>query len=169
MRLATAGLFEPRWSAEIHEEWMSNLLESRSDLTRAQLERTRDLMDRAVPDALVIGYETLIESLTLPDPDDRHVLAAAITGRATLLVTFNRKDFPTAALTPSGITRLSPDQFALRLYRSYPVEFFKAVERHHTALRKPAKTWEEYLDTLRNNRLERVVDALQAHNDLSRS
>lgn len=162
MWLATAPLFEPRWSTQIHEEWISNLLEARADLTRAQLERTRDLMNVAIPDALVTGYDTLMESLTLPDPDDRHVLAAAIVGKATMLVTFNRKDFPTAIFTPFGITRLSPDQFALRLYRAYPAEFLRTVERHRTALRNPPKTWEEYLNTLRNNQLSQIADILKA-------
>lgn len=100
MSLALTGLFRAKWTAAIHEEWIGNLLRNRDDLTRPQLERTRDLMDRAVPDALVAGYEELIDPLTLPDPDDRHVLAAAIRGRADVIVTSNLKDFPETALKP---------------------------------------------------------------------
>src|SRR5438105_5007018 len=66
----------------VHEEWMTALLRNRTDLSREKLERTRMLMDQHAEDALVTGYEDLIEGLHLPDPDDRHVLAAAIRGRA---------------------------------------------------------------------------------------
>ena len=51
-------------------------------------------MDRHFPDALVVGFEPLIDGLTLPDADDRHVLAAAIRGQADVIITQNLKDFP---------------------------------------------------------------------------
>jgi hypothetical protein len=78
LHLTLTDLFRARWSDRIHEEWMRNVLKQRRDLTRAQLERTRDLMNSAVPDSLVNSYETLVDELDLPDADDRHVLAAAI-------------------------------------------------------------------------------------------
>ena len=81
MHLAMTGLFRARWSDAVHEEWMTRLLENRPDLTREKLERTRMLMDKHAEDALVTGYEDLIEGLRLPDPDDRHVLAAAMEWR----------------------------------------------------------------------------------------
>ena len=81
MHLALTGLFRARWSDAVHEEWICALLRNRPDLSRAKLERTRALMDAHTIDALVTGYEDLIEGLLLPDPDDRHVLAAAIRGR----------------------------------------------------------------------------------------
>src|SRR5436309_15327350 len=96
--LALLGLYRPRWTEMIHDEWMRSLLKERPDLTRDRLERTRDLMDKAVPDCLVAGYEGLIAGITLPDPDDRHVLAAAIHGNAEIIVTYNLKDFPTDTL-----------------------------------------------------------------------
>ena len=61
--------------------------------TAEQVDRTSDLMDRAIPDGLVTGHEVLIEGLTLPDPGDRHVLAAAIRCHASVIVTFNERDF----------------------------------------------------------------------------
>ena len=82
MRLATTDLFRPRWSAAIHDEWTRAVLATRPEL-EGPLERTRKLMDAHVMDALVTGYEPLIGTLQLPDPDDRHVLAAAITGGRT--------------------------------------------------------------------------------------
>jgi hypothetical protein len=78
MHLALSGLFRARWTARIRDEWMAALLEKRSDQTREQLEWTRNQMDAAVPDCLVDGYQHLEAGLDLPDPADRHVLAAAI-------------------------------------------------------------------------------------------
>jgi hypothetical protein len=88
MHLALTGLFRATWSADIHEEWMSNLLRNRPDLTRAKLERTRSLMDRHALDALVIGYEHLIPDLTLPDPKDRLTETATTLGQSSGVVRF---------------------------------------------------------------------------------
>ena len=82
LNLACSGIFRARWSDEIHDEWIRNLLQNRPDLTAAQLRRTRELMNKAVPDCLVGGYLGIAKSLILPDPDDAHVLAAAICCRA---------------------------------------------------------------------------------------
>ena len=66
MHLALTGLFRARWSADVHEEWMTSLLRKRPDLTRDKLERTRLLMDRHAVNALVTGYKDLIPGLQLP-------------------------------------------------------------------------------------------------------
>jgi len=94
-----------RWTDDIHEEWMRSVLRERYDLTRVQLERTRDLMNQSVRDCLVTDYHDLIPGLTLPDADDRHVLAAAIRAGANVIVTYNLKDFPAARLS---LTVLKP-------------------------------------------------------------
>jgi predicted nucleic acid-binding protein len=98
LRLATARLFTPQWSHEIQDEWTRNVLANRDDLTAEQINRTRNLMDKAFPNARVMGYDSLIPTLT-NDAKDRHVLAAAITGGAAQIVTFNIKDFPEASKT----------------------------------------------------------------------
>jgi predicted nucleic acid-binding protein len=103
MRLALTDLFRARWTNAIHEEWMRSVLNDRPDLSRAQLERTRDLMNAHVRDCLVMDYEDLIEAVVLSDPDDRHVLTAAIRGRADVIVTFNLIDFPVDTLRRYGI------------------------------------------------------------------
>lgn len=103
MRLALTGAYRARWSAQIHDEWKRNLLVKRPDLTVDQVNRTSALMDRAIPDALVTDYESIVAQLDLPDADDRHVLAAAIKCNASAIVTFNLKDFPQAALDSWGI------------------------------------------------------------------
>jgi predicted nucleic acid-binding protein len=94
MRLALEDLYRARWTDRIHDEWIRSVLKDRQDLSRDQLERTRNLMNAHVRDCLVTGYEDLIEGLELPDPDDRHVLAAAIRTRASVIVTFNLGRLP---------------------------------------------------------------------------
>lgn len=94
IRLAIGGLYQARWSEQILDECFDNLLEDRPDLTQKQLARTRQLMTTALPDASVADCEDRVEEFDLPDPDDRHVLAAAVTAGASLLVTDNLDDFP---------------------------------------------------------------------------
>ncbi len=103
MFLALSRSFQACWSDEIHEEWMRSLLCNEPGLSRERLERTRRMMDEHVDDCLVEGYESLIDTLDLPDPNDRHVLAAAIHAGAKIIVTFNLGDFPKSALAPYGI------------------------------------------------------------------
>jgi predicted nucleic acid-binding protein len=100
IQLAVTDIFHAKWTADIHEEWIRSLLRDQPQRDRAVLERTRDLMDKAVDDCLVTGYRALIPSLDLPDPDDRHVLAAAIAGRCDVIVTQNLRDFPAPPSLP---------------------------------------------------------------------
>lgn len=108
---------EARWTDEIHDEWIRNLVANTPGLTRSRLEQTRDLMKQAVPSADVTGYQQHIPTITLPDPDDRHVVAAGIAGGASVIVTWNLKDFPATELSRHGLTAQSPDAFARDLLR----------------------------------------------------
>lgn len=146
--LALTELFNARWSDDIHDEWIRNLLAKRPDLTPAQLARTRQLMDQAVPDSVVTGYEPLINQLRLPDPDDRHILAAAIHCRADIIVTFNLHDFPAAALDPYTIEAQHPDQFVLQLLELNADAVYAAARQQRQSLQRPPKTPREFLDTL---------------------
>lgn len=130
MHLALTGVFRAKWPADVHEEWISNLLQKRPDLTREKLERTRQLMDLHAVDALVTGYEDLIPGLQLPDPDDRHVLAAAIRGHAGVIVTMNLRDFPPDVLIPFGIDAQHPDEFVLHLLGLAPGAVVAAAQTH---------------------------------------
>src|SRR6516225_2434590 len=103
IRLAQAGLVRARWSETIHEKWIRNVIKDNPRLSAERLARTRTLMNEAVRDCLVTGYEELIASLSLPDPDDRHVLAAAIHAGSDVIVTCNLVDFPAEALARFAI------------------------------------------------------------------
>jgi predicted nucleic acid-binding protein len=162
MFLAVPGIFRARWSDDVHEEWISNLLERRPDLTRSQLERTRQLMDKHAPDALVTGYRRLVPALNLPDPNDRHVLAAAVRGGASVIVTNNTKDFPAEALEEFEIEAQTPDEFIQHLIDLYPDEVLDAAKTHRASLLNPPKTREGYLITLERQGLPQLVHALRA-------
>ena len=132
MQLALTDLFRARWTDQIHNEWIRNLLANRPELAE-QLERTRTLMNSHVRDCLVTGYEPLIEGLALPDPDDRHVLAAAIRTRASVIVTFNLKDFPANVLEPLGVESQHPDEFITHLIDLNPAAVCAAAKRQRSA------------------------------------
>jgi hypothetical protein len=166
MRVALTDLFRARWTDQIHDEWIGSVLKGRPDLKREQLERTRDLMNANVRDCLVTGYEELIEGLELPDPGDRHVLAAAIRIRASVIVTFNLKDFPTSVLDPLGIEAQHPDEFMTHLLDLAPGAVCGAVKRQRAALKNPSRSVEELLTTLEQQQLPETVTRLREFADL---
>ena len=123
-------------------------------------------MDRAVPDCLITGYEELIDSLTLPDPDDRHVLAAAIVGHADVIVTWNVKDFPSESLEAFDILVETPDTFVSHVLDLGKGAALKQVANHRAALRNPPKSVDEYLDTLEAQGLVNCVLALRGFEEV---
>lgn len=160
MWLGLSGRFRARWSEQIHMEWTRNVLLNRPDLSIDQLQRTVALMDRAIPDASVTGYEAIIDGLLLPDRDDRHVLAAAIRCNASVIVTFNLRDFPAAALQPFGIEAQHPDEFIDNLCDLDCASVVAAARSHRTQLRHPPIDSDRYLDTLRKQGLVQTTKAL---------
>lgn len=157
IRLAVEGLVRARWTSRIHAEWTRNVLANHPDITREQLRRTRRLMERALPAAEVRGYEHRAGGLALPDPNDRHVLAAALEVGAEAIITFNLRDFPAKSLKPHGIEAVHPDQLAMTLLDERPDAVLGVMRRHRTSLRKPPKSPEEYLQILRRARLEETA------------
>lgn len=163
MWLGLSGRFRARWSRDIHEEWKRNLLLNRQDLTRAQLDRTSALMDRAIPDGLVEGYEGLIAGLDLPDRDDRHVLAAAIRCGANVIVTFNQHDFPYEALAPFGIESQHPDEFVDNLFDLDAAAVVAAAQRQRAQLLNPPIDTDRYLDILLRQGLVQTTKGLATY------
>jgi predicted nucleic acid-binding protein len=161
MRLALTDLYRARWSVQIHEEWINAVLRNRPVLSREQLERTRSLMNAHVRDALVNGHQSLIPALELPDPDDRHVLAAAIQCGADLIVTFNLDDFPEHALASYGIGACHPDLFLVDQLNLDAERVCLAMRQHRASLRNPPKTVDEYLATLEEQGLTRFSQAVR--------
>jgi predicted nucleic acid-binding protein len=104
-------IVQAKWTDEILDEMLEALRKNLPDISAEQASRLRERMNAAVRDCLVLGYEPLIEVLDLPDPDDRHVLAAAVKVNAQLIVTWNRKHFPQEKLARWGVRAKSPDDF----------------------------------------------------------
>jgi hypothetical protein len=160
IRLAVAGLVRAHWSPDIEEEWIRSVLRDRPDLTRAQLERTARLMEAAVPGALITDYEPIIEALQLPDPGDRHVLAAGIMMGVNVIVTFNVRDLPRDVVSRHGIEARRPDAFVLDLLLADPEGVAAVARAHRAALRNPPRSVDEYLATLSRTGLRRSAECL---------
>ena len=161
IRLAQAGLVRARWTETIHDEWVRNVLKDNPRLSAERLARTRALMNEAVRDCLVTGYEDLIASLSLPDPDDRHVLAAAIRAGADVIVTFNLADFPAKALAPFDVEAQHPDDFLVGLLDQAPDVVCATVKRQREGLRNPPKTAADLLTALEGQGLTQAVAVLR--------
>lgn len=159
--LGAFNIYAPRWTNEIHDEWIRNIVLNRPDASRARLEEARRLMDSHIPGALVEGYEARIETLQLPDKNDRHVLAAAIEAKAQILVTFNHKDFPHAELAKWNIQVQSPDEVTCSLFISKPQLVLEALANQRARLKKPPLSTEQFLGNLRLQRLPRFVAELE--------
>jgi predicted nucleic acid-binding protein len=166
IQLAGTGLFRARWTDRINDEWIENLLKNRSELSRERLNRTRDLMNRSVPDCIVRDYQNLEKCIELPDENDRHVVAAAIKCHANAIVTFNLKDFPQSALANYELEALHPDDFIncqIGLSSAIVCSSAKACRER---LVNPRKTVDEYLQRLEQQELSQTVSALRYFSDL---
>jgi hypothetical protein len=166
IEIAVTDLFKAKWSEDIHREWIDSLLRNEPHRDRAALERTRDLMNRAVRDCLVTGYEPLIQSIALPDADDRHVLAAAIVGRCDMIVTQNLKHFPEAALAPYGIEARHPDEFLCDQFDLAPSVVCEAVRKLRGRLKNPPFSVDDYLGVMRRQGLVGTAAELEAFAEL---
>lgn len=163
IQLATANLFRAQWTEQIHAEWIRSLLEKEPHRDPKKLERTKLLMNNSVMDSCVTGYEYLTRTIELPDPDDRHVVAAALHAKADAIVTFNLKDFPTNSLKPLNLEAIHPDDFI-----TYQLDLNEAaVIASATAccrrLQNPPKSGKAYLDTLLSQSLPKTVAALRPY------
>lgn len=157
LSLASAGLYQARWTRTIKDEWISNLLRHRPDLQPEALARTVALMNEAIADCLIENFEHLIDTITLPDPDDRHVIAAAIASEADAVITFNIKDF---AGIPE-IEVLHPDDFLVSQFSYNETIALKAIRDLRRRLRNPPKTSHQLLTTYERQGLPKFSRILQ--------
>jgi predicted nucleic acid-binding protein len=156
LSFAHAGLYRPLWTDRINEEWSLNLIEKLPE-REAQIKATVQVMNGAFPEALVGQYEDLIESLQLPDIDDRHVLAAAIRGDANIIVTENLKDFPSVVLERYGLDALTTDEFVLNVVETHPVDTVDALRRMRLRYTNPPHDPEQLLQAMLRCGLARTV------------
>ncbi|WP_205649933.1 PIN domain-containing protein [Afifella aestuarii] len=164
--VAQTKLFRARWTDAVHDEWIRNLISNRPDLKPEDLARTRAAMNAAVPDCLVEGYEPLIAGIELPDPDDRHVVAAAIMTRADVIVTFNEKDFPAAILEGFRLEAKHPDRFLMDVFGLAPSLFIDAVRADFAHYADPPLDYGDYLESLSRAGIPRLAEMLKAYDVL---
>lgn len=146
LRLAYAGVYQVRWSEQILEEMARNVKLRKPESLHASIDRRVGMMKAAFPEAMVAGYEALIPQMT-NDEKDRHVLAAAIVGRADVIVTSNVKDFPPSSCRPYGIDVQPPDKFLCYQWELRDPEYLREVlEGWASALTSPPLTLEQLLE-----------------------
>jgi predicted nucleic acid-binding protein len=136
LRLAEHGFYRPVWSARILDEVRETVISIRPG-GEAGINRRLDAMDSSFEDASVTGWEPVCAGLDLPDEDDRHVLAAAIAGRADCIVTANLKDFPASVLDAHGVEARHPDEFLLDQLALYPRRALDLLEEQASAMKRP--------------------------------
>ena len=142
------GVIAPRWTTNIHEEWIGNLVAAGlAPLDR--LRRTRDLMDRALPHADVQGCERHMDSLVLPDPDDRYVLVAALAAGAATILTMNLRE-------------VHPDGFLHDLHAGDPELVRASAEVAHANLSRSTPSFADYLNALERQGLPALALRLRA-------
>ncbi|PKQ15611.1 MAG: PIN domain-containing protein [Actinobacteria bacterium HGW-Actinobacteria-7] len=143
LRCAEARFFAPIWSERILSEMLSALSRNRPDIPQERLVRLQELMSAAFPEAWVE-----IDRLTaqLPDPDDSHVVAAAIASHASTIVTLNVRHFPQSTVdVHTRAIVMTPDQFLLQLLGEDPEAMVMVVLRAASALRNPPLSPRELL------------------------
>ena len=166
LSLAAAGVYGARWTSRIQDEWIRNILINRPDLDPSRLARTATLMRDAIDDCLIDNFEHLIDSLTLPDPDDRHVLAAAIVGRTDAIITFNLKDFPDTSTSVHGIEIVHPDDFIVAQYLRDPAKILSIISGLRARLIKPSVPADRLLSTYEQQGLPKLSNFLRTRIDL---
>ncbi|PZX18527.1 PIN domain-containing protein [Palleronia aestuarii] len=153
---AGEGLYAPLWSARILEEWARATVKlgpGAEDVARGEIARLRSEW----PAAEVVPRAGDLDRLSLPDPDDVHVLAAAIAGSADLLCTFNARDFPKAALSEEGIVRVDPDQLLRQAWPGEEAGIRRVIERVHAEAERLSGERIELRGLLKRARLPRLA------------
>lgn len=148
IRVAQRGMVRARWTERILDEVFMNLVSNRPDLDRSKLARTRELMNASVRDVLVEGYEPLIPTVTLPDENDRHIVAAAIRAQAQMIVTTNLRDFPSNELSKWNIEAKHPDDFLVDQFHLDAIALHVILQQIADSATRPPLTISDVLDGL---------------------
>ena len=144
LSFAQAGLFRARFTEEILDEWTRNLIKNKP-LLESSVRQQEAAIHSAFDECFVAGYAPLIPGLTLPDEDDRHVLAAAIKCSAQIIVTENHKDFPAETLEEYGIETRGADNFLANTYDLFPKSGARVLKQIRQRYDSPPFTRSEFL------------------------
>lgn len=158
---ASERLLRPVWSKTVLEEWRRSLLRRHSDLEEAKIDQLEAQTLEHFPDAMVEGYEPFIKAIELPDPNDRHILAAAIVGKCQGIVTANTKHFPEEVVAPHQMEIIHPDDFIVNIIDIDETKALTACRNHRAAMSRTTPTQDQYLERFR------ACGLVQAHARLS--
>ena len=164
LSLAEAGLFRPYWSARILDATEKAILAISKG--SADPSRQRRAIERAFPEAMVLPNPGSDLLGLLPDPDDEHVLAAAIAARCDTLVTDNLKDFPQEILDRWGIEVMSPDDFISNAMDLDHAVAIGALRDMRVRLRDPKFTVSALVLKLEGQGLLQTADFLREYENL---
>lgn len=163
VQAAVDRLVEARWTDAIHDEWIRNLMAATSTIPAGRLETTRRLMNQALPAATVEGYAAHIPVVNLPDPEDRHVVAAAIAAGASVILTWNLRHFPARELRRFGLHKETPDTFLSGLYDETPALLIGSLASARRNLSRTRVSAAAFIDVLANQRLVELAKRVKKH------
>jgi hypothetical protein len=163
VQAAVDRLVEARWTDAIHDEWIRNLAAGTPNIPIERLQTTRRLMNTALPAAISSGYEDLIPTVSLPDPNDRHVVAAAIAAGASVILTWNLRDFPATALKKHGLRRQTPDTFLADVYDQARDLAVSSLAHARRNLNKSRVSASDFIDIPGEQKLTQFVTQLEKH------
>jgi hypothetical protein len=163
VQAAVDRLVEARWTDAIQEEWIRNLAADAPAIPIERLQVTRRLMNDALPTATVTGYEEHIREVTLPDPNDRHVVAAGITAKALLILTWNSRHFPASELKKFGLRKMTPDAFLHGLFDEIPDLVIGSLAHARRNLSKTRVSAPDFISILNGQKLVELAKRVEKY------
>ncbi|MCC6888922.1 MAG: PIN domain-containing protein [Hyphomicrobiales bacterium] len=163
VQAAVDRLVEARWTDAIHDEWIRNLAAGAPAIPAERLQTTRRLMNEVLPTAMVSGYENHMPAVNLPDPNDRHVVAAGIAASASVILTWNLRHFPAKELKKFGLRKETPDAFLSDLYDRVPDLMIGSLANARQNLTKTGTSATDFIDILRHQQLVGLARCAQKH------
>jgi predicted nucleic acid-binding protein len=158
--MAVRRLINAKWTKEIQQEWLDNIAEKRpADL--AGCKRRCSAMNSALPEAMVTGYDYRISTIAFEDPDDRHVIAAALHVRASGIVTRDTAHFTPESMAPFGLKVVDPDELLVACHDWFPQDCIRTVEEARLSLTVTKPSLDQYLETLESQDLPEFVKRLR--------
>ncbi|MDR2113854.1 MAG: PIN domain-containing protein [Bifidobacteriaceae bacterium] len=148
LRCAEVELFYPLWSETVLNEVEQAISKVESGMAPARVIYRISHMEAAFPEASVKEYRYLEESIRLPDPDDRHVVAAAFLGGADIIVTSNLKDFPPTTCDLYGLEVVTPDNFLQDMFDLAPEVVRSVIWQQAQDSRRPPMSIDDVLASL---------------------
>jgi hypothetical protein len=163
VQAAVDRLVEARWTEAIHDEWIRNLAANTPAIPIERLQVTRRLMNDALPTAMVGRYEDHIPKVMLPDPNDRHVVAAGIAAKASIILTWNLRHFPEDELRKFGLQGMNPDAFLCGVFNRIPDLVIGSLANARRNLSKTRVSASDFIAILEGQKLVQLARQVEKY------